>query len=175
LADQLFARKTSMTEGAWYAVIDTAQDPALYPLVLKTPGHQCLISGDVPPALAATLPYVVRLRTGEPLGDAWRDHAAGRNWGLLIESTSREDALRTHFKKFLNAMLPDGELVLFRFYDPRVFRTFFRSATAEELAPWFKGISRYSVESEIPGTYHDFRLEAGRLFDGQHPVAMATA
>jgi Domain of unknown function (DUF4123) len=159
----------------WHALIDTAQDPALHPLVLKTPGHQCLISGDVPTPLAAALPYVVRLRPGEPLADAWRDHGSGRNWGILFQTDLREEALRTHFKKFLNVMLPDGEVVLFRFYDPRVFRTFVRSATPGDLAQWFKGITRYSVESETPGQFHDFRFDGERLYDGQYPVETIAA
>ena len=157
--------------GDWFAVIDTAQDPALHPLVTQSAGHQCLVSGDVPAELAATLPYVVRMQTGEPLADAWRDTGSGRNWGILLQSTLPIDQLRIHFKKFINAKLPDGTVALFRFYDPRVFRTYLRAAAPEERAPWFSGIERFSVESEQPGMFHDFRLENGQLFDGAQPVA----
>jgi len=150
----------------WYAVIDTAQDPALHPLVAATPGHQCLVSGEVSPVLAAALPYVVPMRKGEPLADAWSAHGSGRNWGILLQSSRRAEGLRTHFKKFINAMLPDGTVALFRFYDPRVFRTFIAAATPDERAPWFDGIDRYSVESATPGQFHDFRLAGGALYDG---------
>jgi Domain of unknown function (DUF4123) len=159
----------------WHAVVDTAQDPALLPLVRATPGHQCLVSGDMAPELAATMPYVLRLRSGEALADAWRDHGSGRNWGILFETDRGADWMRLHFKKFLNAKLPDGTIALFRFYDPRVFRTFVRAAAPQEVAPWFDGIKRYSVESHAPGAFHDFRHENGQLFDGPHPVIPATA
>ena len=156
--------------GDWFAVVDTAQDPRLIALVKQGAQHQCLVSGDVAPVLAAALPYVVRLRSGEPLADAWRNVGAGRNWGILLQSALPIDQLRIHFKKFINAKLPDGTVALFRFYDPRVFRTYMRAAHPEERAPWFKGIARYSVESAQPDHYHDFRLEQGRLFDGSSPV-----
>lgn len=76
------------------------------------------------------------------------------------------DQLRLRFKTFLNARLADGTIALFRFYDPRVFRTYIAAATSEEHAPWFKGILRYSIESSEPGQFHDFRLENGTLHDG---------
>jgi Domain of unknown function (DUF4123) len=159
----------------WHAIVDTAQDPALLPLVRATPGYQCLVSGDMDPELAATMPYVVRLRPGEALADAWRDHGGGRNWGILFETRRGADWMRLHFKKFLNAKLPDGTVALFRFYDPRVFRTYLRAAAPPEAAPWFDGIERYSVESATPGAFHDFRHENGQLFDGPHPVARIAA
>jgi hypothetical protein len=150
----------------WYAVIDTAQDPALHPLVTATLEHQCLVSGEIAPVLAAALPYVVPMRKGEPLAEAWTAHGSGRNWGILLQSSRGAEALRTHFKKFINAMLPDGTVALFRFYDPRVFRTYIAAATPEERAPWFDGIDRYSVESVTPGQFHDFRFAGGALYDG---------
>jgi hypothetical protein len=156
--------------GDWFAVVDTAQDPRLIELVKASARQQCLVSGAVAPVLAATLPYVVLMKTGEPLADAWRAHGAGRNWGIMLQSGLPIDQLRIHFKKFINAKLPDGTVALFRFYDPRVFRTYIRAATAEERAPWFAGIARFSVEAEEPGRFHDFQLLNGQLYDGPMQV-----
>ena len=50
----------------------------------------------------------------EPLWGAWQQQGAGRNWGIMFQSSSRPDSLRTLFKKFLYAQLPDGATVLFR-------------------------------------------------------------
>lgn len=156
--------------GHWYALVDTAQNPALIDKVRACRSHACLISGELDPVLAAALPWLVALNASEPLTTAWRSEGEGHNWGILMQSTLRLDELKRHFKKFLNAMLPDGQTVLFRFYDPRVFRTYIRAATPDECAPWFKGIIRYSVESESPGHYHDFTLRDGVLYDGASPV-----
>lgn len=156
--------------GRWYALVDTAQDPALIGKVRACREHVCLISGELDPVLAAALPWLVALDMAEPLATAWRTEGDGRNWGILMQSPLPLDDLKRHFKKFLNAMLPDGQTVLFRFYDPRVFRTYIRAATPEERAPWFRGVSRYTVESERPGHFHDFTLQGDLLFDGAQPV-----
>jgi hypothetical protein len=95
----------------------------------------------------------------------------GRNWGLQFRSALPIDRLRLHFKKFLTARLPGGERILFRFYDPRVFRTYMRAASAEERRPWFEGVSLYSVEGEQPGGRHVFSLIGGRLYDSAKAVA----
>jgi len=114
--------------------------------------------------LAAASPYLVRIDEDSPLMAAWTDRGAGRNWGILCESAMEFASLRRHFKKFLNARLPDGTVALFRFYDPRVFNTYIRACTADEAAPWFNGVTRYSVEDE-DGTVHEYRLRGGVLFD----------
>jgi hypothetical protein len=154
---------------AWYALVDTAQDPLLHPLVGECAKAECLFSGDLDPVLAAASPHLVRIDDRSPLMATWKKQGAGKNWGILCESDIAFDALRRHFKKFLNAKLPDGTIALFRFYDPRVFDTYVRACTPEELARWFKGVSQYSVEGE-DGAVHNFRLRGGRLYDGDAPV-----
>ena len=152
-------------ETRWYAIVDTAQDDRLYDYVECCAEYQCLISGDVPRELATALPYLVHLGEGEPLTEAWRREGLGKNWGIAFESWASIDDLRIQFKKFLNAKLPDGAVVMFRFYDPRVFRTYILSAADEERAAWFQLTARYSIERENPQGFHGFHIENGCLFD----------
>jgi hypothetical protein len=151
---------------AWYAVVDAAQDPSLYALVRRCGGQECLFSGDLAPVLAAASPHLVRLDEGSPLMGAWQERGGGKNWGILVESDLAFEPLRRHFKKFLNARLPDGTVALFRFYDPRVFNTYIRACTPGERAPWFNGVHQYSVEGE-GGAVHNYRLRGGVLWDGE--------
>lgn len=153
----------------WYALVDAAQDSTLFPLIRRSRAQECLFSGDLAPVLAAASPYLVAVDESEPLLAAWKKDGAGKYWGILVESDLAFDALRRHFKKFLNARLPDGTIALFRFYDPRVFNTYIRACTAEERAPWFDGVRQYSVEGE-DGALHDYRLRGGRLHDGEAPI-----
>lgn len=149
----------------WYAIVDTAQDRALYELVQCCAVFQCLIAGDAPYELATALPYLVRLDEGAPLTEAWQSIGSGKHWGLAFESSSSIDHLRLHFKRFLNAKLPDGAIALFRFYDPRVFRTYILSATGDELETWFAGINRFSAEAPVVGQLDDFEFIDGQLYD----------
>jgi len=156
---------TAARQPGWYAVIDTAQDAGLHALVTGCREVQCLVAGEVPDVLAATLPYLVRLDADEPLVSRWRTQGAGRGWGIMFDTDLPPDALRLRLKRFLNARLPDGSVVWFRFYDPLVLRTMLRASTPAELAPWFRGIAGFVVEGERPGRLHRLHQEDGVLVE----------
>jgi Domain of unknown function (DUF4123) len=80
------------------------------------------------------------------------------------------DRLHRHLRRFLQAKLPDGMIVLFRYYDPRVFNTYIRAATPQERAPWFEGVQQFSVESAGGTAMHHYRLVEGGLFDGANRI-----
>ena len=153
----------------WYAVIDTAQDERLYALVQQCARRRCLLSGELAPVLAAASPWLVAIDEGEPLLGIWRRHGAGRSWGILIESAHGLDGLRKHLRRFLQAMLPDGTVALFRFFDPRVFATYLPAAPGEQQAQWFDGVAQFAVEGQ-DGASHSFRWRQGQLFDADRAV-----
>ena len=160
-----------MSATDWFAVIDAAQDRRLHDLIAQSATRACLFSGRLSPRLAAASPWLVRIDEREPLVGLWRTHGRGRNWGLLCEAEGNLEALRRHFRRFLQAKLPDGTIAMFRFYDPRVFVPYLLGTTAEERGPWFEGIRQFVVEGA--GVDHQFRLRGGILLDGDAPVGMA--
>lgn len=149
-------------DGRWYALVDNACDPRLFGLVRRSHIQECLFSGDVAPELAAAAPHLVLHVPSEPLFETWKKEGGGRNWGLFCHSTLPFDALRRHFKKLLNVRLPSGQVVLFRFWDPRVFNPYVRACTPKELATLFGGVSQYLVEGE-DGARHSYSLSGGQL------------
>ena len=80
------------------------------------------------------------------------------------------ERLQRHFRRFLQAKLPDGMIVLFRFYAPRVFNTYIRAASPEERGPWFEGVMQFSVEGAGGTAMHHYCLQNGRLYDGTQPI-----
>lgn len=157
-------------ESSWYAVIDTAQDPALYPLVKGCRDVQCLVAGQVAPVLAATLPYLVRIRADEPLMHRWRSVGIGGGWGIMVQTALSRDALRVRLKTFLNARLPDGSVVWFRFYDPLVLRTFLHRSDPADLTPWFRDISRFVVEGEESDRLYHLGFDGTRVLEAVEPL-----
>ena len=153
----------------WFALVDAAQNDDLHDLVKQSSHHECLFSGDVPRVLAAASPYLVLADRRDALMNEWQKRGRAGNWGIFCESMMKFDELRRHFKKFLNAQLPDGTVALFRFYDPRVFNTYICACTPDEREPWFKGVSQYLVEAD-DRVRHTYRLHQGQLFDGQNVV-----
>lgn len=158
-------------ENDWYAVIDAARDPKLRGLIEQCSSWVCLFAGNVPDVLAAAAPHLVKLVPGEPLFEAWKTDGRGQNWGIMCRSPRPIDVLRRHFRQFLQAKKPDGMVILFRYYDPRVFNVYIRGATPEEQAPWFEGITLYSVEDK--DVTHAYAWRDGGLFDNGKPVVVA--
>jgi Domain of unknown function (DUF4123) len=151
----------------WFAIIDGAQDPRLVPLIQSCREHDCLFAGKLEADLAAASPWIVRIDERDQLLSTWQAHGRGLNWGIMIEAQVQLADLRRHFRKFLQAKLPDGMIALFRFYDPRVFNTYIRAALPEEREPWFSGgIAQYAVEDEGGAVMRQYRLSHGRLMDG---------
>ena len=67
-------------------------------------------------------------------------------------------ALRDHFREFHTVELPDQRTVLFRYYDPRVLRSFLPACNAAELASFFGPVQSFIVEGETPETGLKFAL-----------------
>jgi hypothetical protein len=156
---------------AWYAVIDCAQDPRLVDLVRSCRDHLCLFKGrNLDPQLLGASPWLVRIDSAEPLLGAWQQHGHGASWGMMILTDMPMERLHRHLRRFLQAKLPDGMIVLFRYYDPRVFNTYIRAATPEERGPWFDGVQQFSVESAGGTAMHHYRLVEGGLFDGANRI-----
>lgn len=158
-------------ERGWYGIIDCAQDPRLIGMVERSAARLCLFKGrSLSRAVLETAPWLVRLDPGSELLNAWQRDGRGAAWGIMIYSALDLQALQRFFRRFLQVKLPDGAIVLFRFYDPRVLAAFLRQASPEERAPWFQEVDQYTVEAAGGGVHH-FRLWEGQLYDGDQPVA----
>lgn len=131
-----------------YGIVDTARDPGLYDLVMACPQRDCLFAGVIEEPLNRAAPYLVDLTGESLLKDAWRGTGWGNSWGILVRSPLGLEKLRRHLRKFLLAQLPDGDTVLFRFYDPRVWRLYWPSCSEEEKARWMEGIEAFVAEEE---------------------------
>ena len=155
---------------AWFAIIDCARDPRLEALVRGCSEHICLFKGKLDPELSQASPWLVKIDERESLMATWQQYGQGQSWGLMAFSALSLEELQRHFRRFLQAKLPDGTLALFRFYDPRVFNTYIRAAEPGERAPWFDGVMQYGVESKEGAARHQYRLVSGQLLDGQQPL-----
>ena len=131
-----------------YGIVDTARDPKLYALVIQSPNYDCLFAGKLAEPLKRTAPYLVELTDDTPLKNIWRTEGWGMAWGILVKSDAELKDLRRHLRKFLLAQLPDGDTVLFRFYDPRVWRTYWQASTPEEQQQWLNGVEEFIAEPE---------------------------
>jgi hypothetical protein len=96
-------------------------------------------------------PYLVRLRDGEPFTEWVLRSALGHHWGVVLRATAELAVLERRYRKLLRVRGPDGEPLFFRFYDPRVLRTFLPTCEHDELETWFDGVRYYYAEAAEPG------------------------
>lgn len=159
-----------------YGVLDLARAPDLYEHVarLSPGGAACLFEGRLDEAVVRASPHLVELAPDDPLSRLWRAEGWGEAWGLLLSSAAPLMTVRRRLRHFTQARLPDGTgPVLFRFWDPRVFRVYMPLVEPPDLAAWFTDIDRYIVESEDGAGSLRFALAQGalRVESGPRPAA----
>jgi Domain of unknown function (DUF4123) len=139
------------TPGDTYAILDGAvvrQLPDAFE-AMRVP-HACLFRGETDPLVLTRAPWLVKLEPGTEalawiLREGW-----GRNWGMFaaVPRDTKFDEVLEHFRQFIQVRLPDGRIVFFRFYDPRVQRLFVPSCDAAQAALLFSLPLAWMCESE---------------------------
>jgi hypothetical protein len=146
-----------------YAVVDTARDGRLYDLVHDLPGSVCLFAGEMAAPLRHSSPYLVPLDQAEALLEKWRSIGRGASWGMFLRSSQEPAWIRRRLRTFNLAKLPGGRTVLFRWWDPRVFRTYIPTCGPEDVENWFSGIQEIICESAEGLEFEAFRGVEGKL------------
>lgn len=163
---------TPAAAGQMYGVLDCSRDPALYEHAVRLAPHgaACLFEGRLAEEVLRVSPFVVELAPADPLSRQWRTLGWGQAWGILLSSRSGLGAVRRRLRHFTQAKLPSGEgPVLFRFWDPRVFRVYLPLVEPAEVGAWFEDIDRYVVETEDGKGSIRYALKGGALAAQQGP------
>jgi hypothetical protein len=143
--------------GPLFALLDAAREPSVVGRLERSgQAFQCLYDGDRGDELSPFGPWLVSLPAGaavleELVRDGW-----GNSWGVYLTCRRSLGEVRRHLRQFLKAKLPDGRVVLFRFYDPRVLRTYLPTCTADEVASFLGPIERVVAEGPDPGEVLEF-------------------
>ncbi|MEQ1907745.1 MAG: DUF4123 domain-containing protein [Vicinamibacterales bacterium] len=143
-----------------YAVVDGAKAFELA-FAGRLMGHRLLtlFLGDLASAVAHVGPCLVVLGNERSAFLArWTD-ACGKHAGVLFESDAPLDALCDHLRHVFVAMDEDGQEYFFRFYDPRVLRTFLPTCRADELLEFFGPLRRLVAEDEAGEGFTIFTLD----------------
>ena len=151
------------SRGRLYAIVDGAQAfPSAFTARLM--GHELytVFSGELAGTVAHVGPCLVRLgETGGFLGK-WVEKI-GTHAGVLFESPASLEAIHAHLREIFVATDEQRQEYFFRFYDPRVIRTFLPTCHPEELKEFFGPVVRWVVESEDATSYVAYTLEESAL------------
>jgi hypothetical protein len=154
-----------------FAVVDTARDPRLYELVHTALGPVCLFAGELAPEVRKTAPYLVPLHDAEELLNVWRKDGRGQSWGIFLRSSMETPRIRSHLRKFLMARLPDGREVLFRWWDPRVFRVYLPTCGEGDLKSWFEEVDEFMCETSDGIAAEIFKGTSGKLIRRENEMS----
>ena len=147
-----------------YAVIDGASVPELQDKLFELqPEYFCLYRGELEPDIAEIAPYIIRIVPNTPLCDWVLEEGWGKHWGIFVQSKYSLAEMRKHLRKFLTVYDEAGNPLLFRFYDPRVLRTFLPTCTNEELKDFFGLALYYALEDENPNNIMSYFLPKGEI------------
>lgn len=161
IAQQLFA----IPETRVYAILDGASAPRL-PQTLEQMEveSECLFRGELDPELALVAPYLAVVQQPDhPFINWLLQEGWGQHWGVFAVSKADFRDLRMHLRTFLKVYGPDLTPLYFRYYDPRVLRTYLPTCDEQESRTVFGPILRYVVEDEDPTALLKFWPEGGRV------------
>lgn len=153
-----------------YGVLDCAVADWVFPAVQAEGANRSLFSGALDPDLATATPHLVELRADSLLLARMNgDEARAAHSGILCQSDLSLWDLRLWLRRHLQAMLPDGRVVLFRFYDPRVLPVWLASLPPEDLSMWFGPVSQWWVP--LPDRTLSLTRDASGLVQSSQPLS----
>ena len=142
-----------------YAVLDGARDPRTETLARLWSAQYAPLSGDrVGPQLRAASAFLVTL---DPAREE-TEVLVHRVWGqssavfLEVEAGTGFAALQRRLRRLLRVLDPVGNILTFRWYDPRVARAFLPTVDATQREEVFGPVLRWVVE-DASGVPLEFR------------------
>ena len=142
-----------------WMIADAARDQRILSLLQGLHlEHYCLYAGAPAPEIRSVAPYLVQLDPDDRGVHEFLNHAWGNSWGVLFKSADHRNTLRTHLRRLLVARDPAGRRLIFRYYDPRVLRTYLLACTQNDLNTFFGPIDRFFIEDEQPSWLLDYSI-----------------
>jgi pSer/pThr/pTyr-binding forkhead associated (FHA) protein len=134
---------------AAYAIIDAARAPNLLALIEQN--AECAVSlfdGTPLEDHREQAPYLVNFGEDETLLLTFVYGGWDGSAGIYLASAAEFGALTGHMRRLLFAQTEDGRRLLFRYYDPRVLRSYLPTCAAGETAEFFGPVSAVFAEED---------------------------
>jgi hypothetical protein len=157
-----------------FAVLDGASVPGLLDKLYGLfPNFCCLFRGELQPDMAEVAPYLVQLEQGTEFTNWIISQGWGNHWGIFAAAEADFRRMRSHFRSFLIVYDETGRPLRFRYYDPRVLRTYLSTCRADELAIVFGPVTSYIVEDSDPDMLSRYQLASGVMKQKQISIGQS--
>lgn len=162
-------------EDTVYAVLDAAAITGL-PAKLQAlhASYYCLLRGRPGPDLAAVSPYLVALHHSSGFTRWLFSDRRRLQTGLYCVAGAGTDTrrIRSHFRALLTSERPDGAIVYFRYYDPRVWHEFLPLTDFHQARQIFGCIRQFYAARDGNDTWLQYSLPDARLLIKELRCAM---
>lgn len=155
-----------------WAILDCARDDRIFQALRASRlDYLCLFSGPLSREVEAAAPHLIELGPKYSFTPKLIEMGWGNSWGvfLRIDDPSR---LRPHLRSFLRVTDEAGNVLFFRYYDPRVLRAYLPTCRPEELRTVFGPIASYLVENEDGSGLIEYQFDGTRLHQRRIPLAV---
>lgn len=136
-----------MDELTIYLLLDCAQIDDPLPLIYRlrdSASVHVLYQRTAYAEWADSGPCLVRVAPGQPLMRHFEEHWRGKA-GLLLASAAAEELLVEHLRSLVHARLSDGQVLLFRYYDPRILPLWLEPLDARERDRCMGPVQRFQL------------------------------
>jgi hypothetical protein len=148
------ARKAALAglraEPNLWGILDAARDERIFEVLKEcVDDSKNLYEGPKGDSLAEVAPHLVKFRADSHLLELVVREGWGASWGIFFSWADSAKELRRHLRRFL--IVEDEQTrkrLYFRFYDPRVLRTFLPTCTVRQLGELFGDIDALLLEGE---------------------------
>lgn len=159
LAEWLWQPGQDGTRPRVFFLADAARDERIYPLLQSSwIDAACLYDGDLPLEFRRVAPYLAKLEPGTEETREILELGWGDAWGVFLHADAELKELKAHFRTLLTVQDEHDKTFFFRFYDPRVLRTYLPTCTRDELERVFGPVEAFLLEGDEPRKRLIFRL-----------------
>ncbi|MCD4665468.1 MAG: DUF4123 domain-containing protein [Bacteroidales bacterium] len=142
-----------------YGIVDSARNDEVFRyLVTGDIRYKSLFEDTMDVQSYGASGFLVECKKDSLLFKWMTTEAWGDNCCIFFNSKASFDDLFTHFQKFNRVYLEGDDVVLFRYYDPRVLRVFLPTCTRDEIEIFFGKVQSFYAESKDPEIINIFRM-----------------
>ena len=143
-----------------FAILDGARDDEIEPMIRSsTLPHACLYNEPLTDDLRSAAPHIIELKLDNEFTQQLIKLSWGQHWGIFLVTYSPAtlDSVRQSFRKINIVQDPSGRAVFFRYYDPRVLRTYLPTCTPDEVKIVFGPVNEIATEGETENQLQCFK------------------
>lgn len=134
-----------------YGIVDSARNEEVFRyLITGNVIYKSLFEGTMDVQSFGVSGFLVECKKESSLFQWMTTEVWGNSCCIFFTSKSSFDELFIHFQQFNRVYLEDDEVVLFRYYDPRVLRVYLPSCNHNEIDAFFGDVNNFFAESENP-------------------------